>query len=81
MAVNESRSMSGEFHQGSVDRTYIQLMPDRGGVPSVVPVEKLSWPTYGMAEQHADNPFGESRVDRLPLPRERKTRDSGDVRF
>ena len=81
MAVNESRSMTGEFHQGSVDRTYIQVAPDRGGVIAVPPVEKLTWPTYGQAEKHADHPFWESMAERLPLPRERKTRDSGDVRF
>lgn len=81
MAVNESRSMNGEFHQGGIDRTYIQLTPDRGGVPSVIPTERLSWPTYAQAEVHGDNPFGESRFDRLALPRERKTRDSGDTRF
>ena len=81
MAVNESRSMNGEFHQCGIDRTYIQLTPDRGGVPSVIPTERLSWPTYAQAEVHGDNPFGESRFDRLALPRERKTRDSGDIRF
>jgi hypothetical protein len=81
MAVNESRSMNGEFAQGCIDESYIQLMPDRGGVPSVPPIEKLTWPTYRNAEKHADHPFWESMVQRLPLPRERKTSDSGDIRF
>jgi len=81
MAVNESRSMNSEFAQGCIDRTYIELAPNRGGVPTVVPVDRLTWPTYRQAEQHADNPFGESRIGRLPLPRERKTNDSGDIRF
>ena len=81
MAVNESRSMNGEFHQGCIDESYIQLMPDRGGVPSVVPVEKLAWPTYGQAEKLVDHPFWEAMVGRLHLPRERKTSDSGDIRF
>ena len=81
MAVNESRSMNMEFHQGCIDETYIQLAPDRGGVPSVVPTERLSWPTYGQAELHADSPFGESRVHRPALPRERKTADAGDLRY
>jgi hypothetical protein len=81
MAVNESRSMNAEFHQGTVDNTYIHLTPDRGGVQSVVPTEKLSWPTYAQVERHADNAFGESRVGRLHLPRERKTPNSGDIRY
>ena len=73
--------MVGEFHQGCIDNTYIQLSPDRGGEPAVVPLEKLTWPTYRQAEQHADHPFWETMAQRLPLPRERKTRDSGDLRF
>jgi hypothetical protein len=81
MAVNESRSMNGEFHQGSVDNTYIQLTPNRGGITTVVPIEKLDWLQYQNAERWADNPFGESRMDRLPLPRERKTATSGDFRY
>jgi hypothetical protein len=81
MAVNESRSMNAEFHQGCIDESYIQLAPDRGGVPSVMPVEKLAWPTYRNAEKLVDHPFWESMVERLHLPRERKTSDSGDIRF
>lgn len=81
MAVNESRSMNADFSQGCIDETYIQLMPDRGGVPSIAPVERLTWPTYAQAEKHADHPFWEAMAHRLPLPRERKTRDSGDIRF
>jgi hypothetical protein len=80
MAVNESRSMNGEFHQGVIDRSYIQLAPDRGGVPTV-PVDRLSWPTYQQAELHVDHAFIEAIEGRLGLPRERKTADSGDVRF
>ena len=81
MAVNESRSMSGEFHQGVVDRTYIQLDPERGGVIAVPQSERLTWPTYRQAEQHIDHPFWETMAERSPLPRERKTADSGDQRF
>ena len=81
MAVNESRSMNADFHQGVIDRTYIQLNPDRGGVISVAPTERLAWPTYTNAEQLVDHPFVESMAHRLPLPRERKTADSGDIRF
>lgn len=81
MAVNETRSMGAEFHQGVIDESYIQLTPDRGGVQSVIPTDRLTWPTYAQAERHADHPFWESMAGRLPLPRERKTADSGDVRF
>jgi hypothetical protein len=81
MAVNESRSMNGEFHQGIVDRTYIQLDPERGGVISVTQTERLTWPTYRQAEQHIDHAFWEVIADRGTLPRERKTADSGDTRF
>ena len=65
-----------------MDETYIQLAPDRGGVPSVVPIERLT-----VADVRARpsctpiTPSGSRWLDRLPLPRERKTRDSGDVRF
>lgn len=81
MAVNESRSMNAEFHQGGVDNTYIQLNPNRGGVISVTPAERATWPTYGQAEQHIDHPAWEVIADRIPLPRERKTASSGDFRF
>lgn len=81
MAVNESRSMNGEFHQGSIDNTYMQLAPNRGGVPTVLPTERYAWPTYRLVEKLADHPFWEVMAQRLPLPRERKTRASGDMRF
>ena len=81
MAVNDSRSMNEDFEQGSIDSTYIQLAPDRGSEIEVLPLERLSWPTYAQAERHADHPFWESMTARLPLPRERKTADSGDLRY
>ena len=40
MAVNDSRSMNEDFHQGSIDSTYIQLMPDRANA-EVPPIERL----------------------------------------
>ena len=81
MAVNETRSMNTDFAQGSIDNTYIQLDPNRGGVPSTGKDERLSWPTYGQAELHADPPFGESRMNRMLLPREHTVRHPGDARY
>ena len=73
MAKNESRSMGGEFSQGCVDRTYIQLTPDRGGVVENPPYGRMAWPIYAQAEKHLDHPFTESHVGRAPLDREHKT--------
>lgn len=67
MAKNQTRHMDGEFHQGVVDRTYIQLCPDRGVVENP-PLERLAWPTYGMAETLIDHPFMEAAIRRAPLP-------------
>ena len=55
MAVNDTRSMNLDFNQGCIDRTYIQLTPDRGGVVENPPVDRLEWPTYAHAEQHIDH--------------------------
>lgn len=57
MAVNQSRSMSADFLQGSSDSTFISLIPDRGGVLASVPSERMAWPQYGQAQQHAKAPF------------------------
>jgi hypothetical protein len=54
MAVNDSRSMNADFHQGVIDRSYIQLTPDRGVVENP-PVDRLLWPTYQHAEMFDDN--------------------------
>lgn len=56
MAVNRSRDMVSELHQGVIDNTYIQLAPNRGGVHPVE-AEKMSWPTYQRAEQRGEHPF------------------------
>jgi hypothetical protein len=55
MAVNDSRSMNADFHQGVVDRSYIQLTPDRGGEVENPPIERLAWPHYGSAEKYEDH--------------------------
>ena len=56
MAVNESRNMSSEFMQGTVDSTYMMLVPDRGGVVENPNIERLGWPIYKQAEQHMTFP-------------------------
>jgi hypothetical protein len=57
MAVNQSRSMSADFAQGTVDSSYISIMPDRGGVLGDIPHDRLSWPSYGQAESHREPKF------------------------
>ena len=73
MAVNSSESMNMEFAQGSIDRTYIQLTPDRKNVENP-PIERLTWPTYRNAEQHADPPFLEAHIQHSMRPVENKVR-------
>jgi hypothetical protein len=73
MAVNNSESMNMAFAQGSIDRTYIQLTPDRKNV-EIRPVERLSWPTYAQAELHADPPFLEAHIQHSMRPVENKVR-------
>lgn len=84
MAVNDSRSMIAELHQGLIDNTYIQLTPNRGGNVENPPVARMTWPIYGQAEQHEDPPFIESHLRRSVLPRETRTGDQdpgGDPRY
>lgn len=57
MAVNQSRSMSGEFSQGTVDSSYMSIIPDRGGVLGNIPTERLSWPNFVQVEQHREPKF------------------------
>lgn len=66
---NQSRSMDSEFHQGSIDETYIQLCPDRGVVENP-PFDRLTWPFYAQAETHIDPPFMEAAIRRAALPAE-----------
>lgn len=73
MAKNETRSMGAEFAQGSVDSTYIQLTPDRGGRIENPPLERLTWPTYAQVALHIDPPFLEAHMRRAALPGEHKT--------
>ena len=79
MAVNDMDSMNAQFAQGSMDRTYIQIAPDRKNVENP-PIERLNWPTYGQAEVHKDPPFWEAHWIRSAMPRERWTSGDGDTR-
>lgn len=67
MAVNNTRSMNADFHQGIIDRSYIQLTPDRGEVENP-PVERLLWPTYAHAEMYADDSHIEAEIVRASRP-------------
>jgi hypothetical protein len=80
MAVNNTRSMNVDFAQGSIDRTYIQLTPDRGNVENP-PVERVTWPRYEHVEQWPVDPMLEAHIARAGLPRELKTTGDGDTRF
>ena len=83
MAVNDSRSMIADFHQGVIDNTYMALVPNRGNV-EIPPRDRMTWPTYLQAEKHVDPPFLEAHLGRALLPREARNGDqdpSGDLRY
>lgn len=80
MAVNDTRSMNEDFHQGTVDNTYIQLTPSRGSVENP-PVERMDWPQYQNVERWPESPFLESHARRSMNPREVKTTGDGDTRY
>lgn len=77
MTVNNSRSMNAEFAQGHIDRSYIELTPNRGVVEHP-PIERLSWPTYRQAEMHKESPFIEAHISRAGLPVEFTTASAHD---
>ena len=80
MAVNDTRSMVGDFQQGNIDSTYMQLTPDRGNVENP-PIARMTWPTYRRVELHEDPPFLEAHVRRLGHPTEVKTTYGGEARY
>jgi hypothetical protein len=80
MAVNDTRSMTADFHQGGMDETYIQLTPDRGNVENP-PVDRLTWPRYERVEQHGDHGHFEALVRQSLRPIERKAAYGTDPRF
>ena len=81
MAVNDSRSMIADFHQGVIDNTYMQLCPNKGNVENP-PLARMDWPTYAQVEQHEDPPFIEAHMRRMPLPKERRGAETlGESRY
>lgn len=80
MAVNNFRSMNLDFSEGSVDRTYIQLTPNRANVEHP-PLDRYAWPQYTNCGLWPSDPFIEAHISRMPLPREIKTTGDGDSRF
>jgi hypothetical protein len=81
MAVNDSRSMNADFHQGVLDRSYVQLTPDRGSVEHP-PTERMSWPQYHAAEQHIDHSHVEGLISHSARPKEIPVRfGAGDPRY
>lgn len=79
MAVNDGESMNLAFVQGTVDNTYIPLVPNRKNVENP-PLDRLDWPSYTQAERHIDPPFLEAHLRREGMPVEYKTRRGGDPR-
>jgi hypothetical protein len=59
MAINQSRDMTTELHQGIIDGSYMSITPDWGGAPVNPEWERMAWPTYQQVEQHRDDPFDE----------------------
>lgn len=66
--ANRQRSMLADFSQGIVDNSYIQLMPDRGGLIDAPPYDRLTWPQYAQAELHRDDSMIEAMMSHLPRP-------------
>jgi hypothetical protein len=70
--------MGAEFRQGSIDRTYIQVAPDRGGLVEMTwPIERATtwaWPQYRNVEVHGQDPFAVSRAHVAARPIEPLTR-------
>ena len=80
MAVNDSRSMNADFHQGTIDSTYIQLSPGWSNLANP-PTERLTWPRYTHVEEWSDPPFFEAHVIQARQPVERKAVYGSDPRF
>lgn len=52
MAQNRTRDLNAELQQGTIDGSYIQLAPNRGGVVGDPGFDKVSWPSYRQAEMN-----------------------------
>jgi hypothetical protein len=79
MAVNSSRSMNADFHQGTVDRTFMQLTPNRGNVENV-PIERYAWPLFKNVDKFGESPHLEAHIRHSVHPREIKSSGDGDTR-
>jgi len=79
MAVNDSRSMTGDFNAGVTDASYIHLVPDRVNVENP-PVDRLTWPRYQNAGRWVNQPFYEAHLRNLGRPAERTAWYGRDLR-
>lgn len=65
--MRTSRNMAIEFDQGTIDNTYIQFAPNRGGeVEMDWPIARArhyAWPQYLNAGIRGPGPFDQSRRD------------------
>ena len=72
MANAVDRSMTEEFQQGSIDNSYIQIAPNRGGlVELAAPIDRaLNWvPTqYLNVEVRGMDPWAVARAHRAARP-------------
>jgi hypothetical protein len=63
---DSQRNMALEFDQGTVDRTYIQFAPDRGGLVEMDwPMARAlhyAWPQYVNVGVRGPGPFDQSRL-------------------
>ena len=79
MAVNDTRSMNLDFHEGGTDSSYIKIAPDRVAIENP-PLERLEWPQYRNAEIGKDHSHLEAHLRRSVLPVERKAVYGSDPR-
>lgn len=72
MAQARDRRMGAEFLQGTIDNTYIQLAPNRGGlveIPHLIDRAANDAPyQYLNVEVHGDDPFAVARARRAEQP-------------
>jgi len=61
----QNRRMAQEFDQGTIDRTYIQYAPDRGGLVEmdwpIARAHAWAWPQYVNVGVRGPGPFEQSR--------------------
>ena len=72
MAQAVDRSMIAEFHQGTIDNSYIQIAPNVGGLVETTwrtdrAINMMPW-QYLNAEVHGMSPFDVARMHRASRP-------------